>query len=75
MNTYDMTTKATWREQGTGGERRISVELGPHDDMVIRYECPGCEDQLLELDEPAWKALMEMTWDCWAFMMMSEVTK
>jgi hypothetical protein len=51
-------TKMRWTSDD--GKRSITVSVHPVGDMDIRYECSGAEDQLLELDEPAWHALYEM---------------
>ena len=54
----DITTKIEWTDAAR--ERKLTVEVNPFDDMDVTYECPGTEDQVMNLDEPAWKALYQM---------------
>ena len=54
----DIFTKMVWRDPDH--KRTITVSVHPINDMDIRYECEGTEDQLLEMDELAWHALYEM---------------
>ena len=55
---YDISTTLTWTDDVL--ERKITVHVHPVNDMDVRYECGGAEDQLLEMDEHAWHALYEM---------------
>jgi len=54
----DIYTKMVWSDPGN--KRTLTVSVHPIGDMDVRYECPGVEDQLLEMDEDAWHALYEM---------------
>ena len=54
----DITTKIEWSD--TYSERKLIIEVNPTGDMDITYEVSGTEDQVLNLDEHAWKALYEM---------------
>ena len=55
----DIFTKMVWRDP-CQYKRTITVSVHPVGDLDIKYECPGTEDQLLEMDELAWHALYEM---------------
>jgi len=54
----DIATTLTWTDDAN--RRKITVHVHPVNDMDVRYECQGTEDQLLEMDEHAWHALYEM---------------
>lgn len=58
MSKFDITTKIEWNDPDR--KRKLTVDLNPFDDMDITYETSGAEDQVLSLDEHAWKALYEM---------------
>ena len=54
----DIFTKMRWRSDD--GKRSLTVSVHPVGDLDVCYECPGVEDQVLEMDEHAWHALYEM---------------
>ena len=62
--TFEISTTMVWKEETNGPKptqpRKLVVTVSPHGDMDIHYDHPGCDDQLLELDETAWHALYAM---------------
>jgi hypothetical protein len=54
----DISTNMVWKSDD--GKRELSVFVNYANDVNVLYQCPGAEDQLLELDEHAWHALYEM---------------
>jgi hypothetical protein len=54
----DIFTQMKWTSDD--GKRSLTVSVHPINDLDIRYQCSGIEDQLLEMDEHAWHALYEM---------------
>lgn len=57
---FDISTTMTMTWTDEANKRKITVHVHPVNDMDVRYECRGTEDQLLEMDEHAWHALYEM---------------
>jgi len=56
----DMTTIMVWRDPDSTNKRKLTVWVSPFDEVNIRYEVSGVEDQVLYIDEPAWHALYSM---------------